>query len=136
MKNQCTRHAIFAMASLASCGGLVSADGNPAAVCPAPASAQAPANDTKIPDRQPAAGGRSLRSKQRGIRRRAECEGARDGQSLSYGVTGNFRMLSRLRCEVARLWRNRGKRLNWERFQGKLQVFPLFPARIIHSSMR
>jgi hypothetical protein len=53
-----------------------------------------------------------------------------------------FRMLSRLRCEVARLWRmwllrrNRGDSLNWERFQGMLRVFPLFPARIIHSSMQ
>jgi hypothetical protein len=51
-------------------------------------------------------------------------------------------MLSRLRCEVARLWRkwlllrNRGESLNWERFQGKLRVFPLYPARIIHSSMQ
>ena len=51
-------------------------------------------------------------------------------------------MLSRLRCEVARLWRkwlllrNRGDSLNWERFQGMLRVFPLFPARIIHSSMQ
>jgi hypothetical protein len=51
-------------------------------------------------------------------------------------------MLSRLRYEVAKLWRkwlqrrNRGESLNWERFQGKLRVFPLFPARIIHSSMQ
>jgi hypothetical protein len=64
------------------------------------------------------------------------------GHDAYYGVTGNFRMLSRLRCEVARLWRkwlllrNRGESLNWERFQGKLRVFPLYPARIIHSSMQ
>jgi RNA-directed DNA polymerase len=64
------------------------------------------------------------------------------GHEAYYGVTGNFRMLSRLRCEVARLWRkwlllrNRGESLNWERFQGKLRVFPLYPARIIHSSMQ
>ena len=51
-------------------------------------------------------------------------------------------MLSRLRCEVARLWRkcllrrNRGNSPNWERFQGMLRVFPLFPARTIHSSMQ
>ena len=63
------------------------------------------------------------------------------GHDAYYCVTGNFRMLSRLRYEVARQWRklllrrNRGESLNWERFQGKLRVFPLVPARIIHSSM-
>ena len=45
------------------------------------------------------------------------------GHDAYYGVTGNIRMRSRLRCEVARLWRkwllrrNRGESLNWERFQ-------------------
>jgi hypothetical protein len=64
------------------------------------------------------------------------------GHDGYYGVTGNIRMLSRLRYEVAKLWRkwlqrrNRGESLNWERFQGKLRVFPLFPARIIHSSLQ
>jgi hypothetical protein len=59
-----------------------------------------------------------------------------------YGVTGNIRMLSRLRYEVAKLrrrWlqrRNRSSSPNWERFQGMLRVFPLFPARIIHSKMQ
>jgi hypothetical protein len=53
------------------------------------------------------------------------------GHDGYYGVTGNIRMLSRLRYEVAKLWRkwlqrrNRGESLNWERFQGKLRVFPL-----------
>ncbi len=41
-----------------------------------------------------------------------------------YGVTGNIRMLFRLRYEVAKLWRrwlqrrNRSSSPNWERFQG------------------
>ena len=63
------------------------------------------------------------------------------GHDAYYGVTGNHRMLSRLRCEVAKLWRkwlvrrNRGNSPNWEKFQGMLRVFPLLPARIIHSSV-
>ena len=42
-------------------------------------------------------------------------------------------MLSRLRWEVAKLWRkwlvrrNRGNSPNWEQFQGMLRVFPLVP---------
>ena len=58
-----------------------------------------------------------------------------------YGVTGNILMLSRLRYEVAKLWRRWLQRRNpssspsWERFQGMLRVFPIFPARIVHSSM-
>lgn len=64
------------------------------------------------------------------------------GHDGYYGVTGNIRMLSRLRYEVAKLWRrwlqrrNRSSSPNWERFQGMLSVFPLFPARIIHSKMQ
>jgi hypothetical protein len=64
------------------------------------------------------------------------------GHDGYYGVTGNIRMLSRLRYEVAKLWRrwlqrrNRSSSPNWERFQGMLSVFPLFPARIVHSSMQ
>jgi group II intron reverse transcriptase/maturase len=63
------------------------------------------------------------------------------GHDAYYGVTDNYRMLSKLRCEVARLWRkwllrrNRGTSPNWEKFQGMLRVFPLIPARIVHSSM-
>jgi hypothetical protein len=46
-------------------------------------------------------------------------------------ITGNIRMLSRLRYEVAKLWRrwlgrlgrrNRGGPLNWERLQGMLRT--------------
>jgi len=64
------------------------------------------------------------------------------GHDCYYGVTGNIRMLSRLRYEVAKLWRrwlqrrNRSSSPNWEKFQGMLRVFPLLPARIIHSSMQ
>ncbi len=63
------------------------------------------------------------------------------GHDAYFGVTGNYRMLSQLRCEVAKLWRkwlvrrNRGNSPNWEKFQGMLRVFPLLPPRIIHSSM-
>ncbi len=63
------------------------------------------------------------------------------GHDAYYGVTGNFRMLSQLRCEVAKLWRkwlvrrNRGNSPNWEKFNGMLRVFPLLPARIVHSRM-
>ena len=64
------------------------------------------------------------------------------GHDGYYGVTGNIRMLSRLRYEVAKLWRrwlqrrNRSSSPNWEQFQGMLRVFPLFPARILHSKMQ
>jgi hypothetical protein len=63
------------------------------------------------------------------------------GHDAYHGVTGDIRMLSRLRYEVAKLWRrwlgrrNRGGGLNWERFQGMLRAFPLFPAKIVHSVM-
>jgi len=63
------------------------------------------------------------------------------GHDAYYGVTGNYTMLSELRRQVARLWRkwlgrrNRGRPLNWERFSGMLRVFPLTPARVVHSVM-
>lgn len=63
------------------------------------------------------------------------------GHDAYYGVTGNYRMLSRLRWEVAKLWRkwlgrrNRSPAPNWEKFSGILQVFPLEPARIVHSKI-
>lgn len=63
------------------------------------------------------------------------------GHDAYYGVTGNFRMLAKLRCEVAKLWRkwlwrrNRGRPPSWEQFDGMLRVFPLTPARIVHSAM-
>ncbi len=61
------------------------------------------------------------------------------GHDAYYGVTGNYRMLSRLRWEVAKMWRkwlgrrNRSKAPNWEKFQAMLRVFPLAPARIVHA---
>ena len=63
------------------------------------------------------------------------------GHDAYYGVTGNYRMLSKLRRQVAKLWfkwlgrRNRGYAPNWEQFHGILQTFPLAPARIVHSAM-
>jgi RNA-directed DNA polymerase len=63
------------------------------------------------------------------------------GHDGYYGVTGNFRMLSKLRWAVAKLWRkwlgrrNRGKPKNWQQFHELLRVFPLTPARIVHSAL-
>lgn len=63
------------------------------------------------------------------------------GHDAYYGVTGNYRMLSRLRHEVAKLWRswlkrrNRGRALSWPRFDGIRRTFPLVPARIVHSAL-
>ncbi|MCA1600331.1 MAG: RNA-directed DNA polymerase [Acidobacteria bacterium] len=61
------------------------------------------------------------------------------GHDAYYGVNGNHRMLRKLRQEVARLWyrwlarRTRGSRRSWEQFHCLLRVFPLSPARIVHS---
>jgi group II intron reverse transcriptase/maturase len=63
------------------------------------------------------------------------------GHDAYYGVTGNDCMLSRLRWEVAKLWRkwlvrrNRGNSPNWEKFNAMLRTFPLLPPRIIHSKL-
>ena len=63
------------------------------------------------------------------------------GHDGYYGVTGNHHMLSRLRWEVAKLWRkwlvrrNRGNSPNWEKFKAMLRTFPLLPARIVHSRL-
>ena len=63
------------------------------------------------------------------------------GHDAYYGVTGNHRMLQRLRWEVAKRWRkwlarrNRGRGPNWQQFGSILQAFPLTPARVIHSRM-
>ena len=63
------------------------------------------------------------------------------GHDAYYGVTGNYRMLWQLRWQVAKLWRkwlvrrNRGKSPTWEQFKGMLQVFPLTPPRIVHSTL-
>ena len=63
------------------------------------------------------------------------------GHDAYYGVSGNYRMLQRLRWEVAkkgRKWlarRNRGNGPNWQQFGSILRAFPLTPARVIHSPM-
>jgi len=61
------------------------------------------------------------------------------GHDAYYGVTGNHRMLEKLRWEVKSLWRkwlgrrNRSPAPNWEKFLAMLRVFPLDSARIVHS---
>ena len=63
------------------------------------------------------------------------------GHDAYYGVTGNYRMLHKLRRQVARQWRlwlvrrNRGKEPNWQQFGSILRAFPLTPARVVHSVM-
>jgi len=63
------------------------------------------------------------------------------GHDACYGVTFNYRMLSRLREEVKHVWlywlnrRNRGRRRNWQQFAALLEVFPLPAARIVHSKL-
>jgi len=62
-----------------------------------------------------------------------------NGHYSYYGITGNFRCLSRFLQGVRRIWRkwlarrSRGQPLSWERFQLILQRYPLPPARIVHS---
>lgn len=56
-----------------------------------------------------------------------------------YGITGNFRALKGFRNEVVRLWRrwldrrSQRARMNWTRFQGLLQRYPLSPPRVVQS---
>lgn len=63
------------------------------------------------------------------------------GHDAYYGVTGNARKLNELRWQVSKLWRkwlarrNRSRGPNWQQFVSILQVFPLLPARVIHSRM-
>ena len=63
------------------------------------------------------------------------------GHDAYFGVTGNSRMLGELRWQVTRLWfkwlgrRNRGSPMNWQRFNALLKVYPLTPARVVHSVM-
>jgi group II intron reverse transcriptase/maturase len=64
------------------------------------------------------------------------------GHDAYYGITGNSRMLQRLRAVVRRIWRKwltrrrRGGRLCWDHFQRLLQRFPLPPPRVVHSVYR
>lgn len=60
------------------------------------------------------------------------------GHDAYYGITGNSRMLSKLRHVVARIWqkwlaRRRAGPLSWERFRQLLARFRLPPARVVHS---
>ena len=77
----------------------------------------------------------SLKEQQREINEKLR------GHDSYYGVTGNDRMLSRLRWEVVKLWRkwlvprNRGNSPNWEKFNAMLRTFPLLPPRIVHSKL-
>ena len=61
------------------------------------------------------------------------------GHDAYYGLTGNFRLLDRLRRVVERVWRlwlsRRGAEppLVWARFKQLLERYPLPAARVVHS---
>jgi RNA-directed DNA polymerase len=60
------------------------------------------------------------------------------GHDAYYGLTGNYRMLDRLRRVVERIWqkwlaRRGAGSLIWERFGQLLERFPLPAARVVHS---
>jgi hypothetical protein len=56
-----------------------------------------------------------------------------------YGITGNFRALKGFRNEVLRSWRrwldrrSQRARMNWTRFLGLLQRYPISPPRVVQS---
>jgi group II intron reverse transcriptase/maturase len=64
------------------------------------------------------------------------------GHDAYYGITGNSRMLHRLRLVVNRIWRKwltrrrRAGRLCWDHFDRLLHRFPLPPPRVVHSVYR
>jgi group II intron reverse transcriptase/maturase len=64
------------------------------------------------------------------------------GHDAYYGITGNSRMLQRLRHAVGRAWkkwlsqRSWDGRLTWDLFARLLQRFPLPPPRVVHSVYR
>jgi RNA-directed DNA polymerase len=64
------------------------------------------------------------------------------GHDAYYGITGNSRMLQRLRAVVRRIWRKwlmrrrRAGRLRWDHFERLLQRFPLPYPRVVHSVYR
>ncbi len=64
------------------------------------------------------------------------------GHDGYYGITGNARALSRLRPLVQRIWhkwlsrRSWKAALTWQRMNRLLEVFPLPPARVVHSVYR
>lgn len=63
------------------------------------------------------------------------------GHDAYYGVTGNHLALVRLRRRVGRVWhkwlsrRSGHAYVTWERMTVLLQLFPLPPARVVHSMM-
>jgi RNA-directed DNA polymerase len=64
------------------------------------------------------------------------------GHDAYYGITGNSRMLQRLRWVVRRIWKKwlarrcRAGRLRWDHFARLEQRFPLPPPRVVHSVYR
>jgi RNA-directed DNA polymerase len=64
------------------------------------------------------------------------------GHDAYYGITGNARALSLLRLLVRRIWQKWLNRrswktaLTWTRMNRLLEVFPLPPARVVHSVYR
>ena len=64
------------------------------------------------------------------------------GHDAYYGITGNGRALQMLRYWVIRVWRKWLNRRSWkagmnyERMQQVLKIFPLPPARVVHSVLR
>jgi RNA-directed DNA polymerase len=64
------------------------------------------------------------------------------GHDAYFGITGNFRMLLKLRFVVGCVWRKwlgrrrRSGRVPWDHFNRVLARFPLPPARVVHSNYR
>lgn len=63
------------------------------------------------------------------------------GHDGYYGITGNYRMLQRLRQEVKRVWmkwlaRRRAGPCSWDSLSYLWQRYPLPPARVVHSIYR
>jgi len=63
------------------------------------------------------------------------------GHDAYYGITGNYRRLSRLRIAVHNIWRywlsRRGSGpMSWSHFRLVLSYYPLVPARVVHSVYR
>jgi len=64
------------------------------------------------------------------------------GHDAYFGITGNQRALNVLRWRVAKIWRKwllrrswKG-RMTWDRMNRLLEIFPLPPARVVHSVYR
>ena len=61
------------------------------------------------------------------------------GHDAYFGITGNGRALVALRPLVNKVWfkwlrrRSWKSRLNWKRMRRLLELFPLPPARVVHS---